>query len=158
MKYNKLQSAMEYLMTYGWAILILAIAAGVLFSLGVFTPGSAASQICQLEAGFSCANYYMVQNGLLLVNIVQTTTIPINITSIGCNTNQSAISTNSVVPQAYLPIGGNRTLTVQCYSGATAFSGTVSQLYNGYLEVNYTDVTTGFPEVIYGNVAVKIAK
>ena len=32
----KLQSAMEYLMTYGWAILIIAVVLSVLFQLGVF--------------------------------------------------------------------------------------------------------------------------
>ena len=32
----KSQSAMEYLMTYGWAILIIAVVLGALFSLGVF--------------------------------------------------------------------------------------------------------------------------
>ena len=32
----KLQSAMEYLMTYGWAILILAVALSVIFTLGFF--------------------------------------------------------------------------------------------------------------------------
>jgi len=35
-----LQSAMEYLMTYGWAILILAIVLGALFQLGVFNASS----------------------------------------------------------------------------------------------------------------------
>ena len=34
----KSQSAMEYLMTYGWAILIIAIVLAALFSLGVFSP------------------------------------------------------------------------------------------------------------------------
>ncbi|MGC8629333.1 MAG: LamG-like jellyroll fold domain-containing protein, partial [Candidatus Micrarchaeia archaeon] len=33
----KLQSAMEYLMTYGWAILIIAVVLGALFQLGVFS-------------------------------------------------------------------------------------------------------------------------
>ena len=32
----KSQSAMEYLMTYGWAILIIAVVLGALYSLGVF--------------------------------------------------------------------------------------------------------------------------
>ncbi len=32
----KLQSAVEYLMTYGWAILIIAVVLGALFSLGIF--------------------------------------------------------------------------------------------------------------------------
>ncbi|MBU1135276.1 MAG: hypothetical protein V1693_04530 [Nanoarchaeota archaeon] len=32
------QAAMEYLMTYGWAILIVIIVAAALFALGVFNP------------------------------------------------------------------------------------------------------------------------
>jgi len=35
---SKAQSAMEYLMTYGWAILIIAVVLGALFQLGVFNP------------------------------------------------------------------------------------------------------------------------
>ena len=34
----RLQSAMEYLMTYGWAILIIAVVLAALFELGVFNP------------------------------------------------------------------------------------------------------------------------
>ncbi|MDE1855812.1 MAG: LamG domain-containing protein [Candidatus Micrarchaeota archaeon] len=34
------QSAMEYLMTYGWAILIVAVALAALYQLGVFNPAS----------------------------------------------------------------------------------------------------------------------
>jgi len=34
----KAQSAMEYLMTYGWAILIISIVLAALFQLGVFNP------------------------------------------------------------------------------------------------------------------------
>ena len=38
LKTSKSQSAMEYLMTYGWAILIIAIVMVAMFSLGVFNP------------------------------------------------------------------------------------------------------------------------
>ena len=34
------QSAMEYLMTYGWAILIIAVVLAALFGLGVFNLSS----------------------------------------------------------------------------------------------------------------------
>ncbi len=37
---RKSQSAMEYLMTYGWAILIIAVILGVLFQLGVFSSSN----------------------------------------------------------------------------------------------------------------------
>jgi len=36
----KAQSAMEYLMTYGWAILIIAVVLGALFQLGVFNANN----------------------------------------------------------------------------------------------------------------------
>ncbi len=47
------QSAMEYLMTYGWAILVIAVVLGILFQLGVFntanlTPKAKAGQ-CQVQ-------------------------------------------------------------------------------------------------------------
>ncbi len=38
--HKKSQSAMEYLMTYGWAILIIAVVLGALFQLGVFNAGT----------------------------------------------------------------------------------------------------------------------
>ncbi len=37
---HRLQSAMEYLMTYGWAILVIAVVLGVLYSLGIFSPSN----------------------------------------------------------------------------------------------------------------------
>ncbi len=39
-QYKKIQSAMEYLMTYGWAILVIAVVLGVLYSLGIFSPSN----------------------------------------------------------------------------------------------------------------------
>ncbi len=47
------QSAMEYLMTYGWAILVIAVILGVLFQLGVFGSASLAPKAkagqCQVQ-------------------------------------------------------------------------------------------------------------
>ncbi|MGC8629322.1 MAG: LamG domain-containing protein [Candidatus Micrarchaeia archaeon] len=96
-EYRKAQSAMEYLMTYGWAILIIAVVLGALFQLGVFssnnfepkaTPGSCdvfrsaatgASQVVSLEgmcggelpeytAQFGGAGYIQFGTPISLVN------------------------------------------------------------------------------------------
>ncbi|MBU5690028.1 MAG: hypothetical protein QXM68_02385 [Candidatus Aenigmatarchaeota archaeon] len=37
---RKAQSAMEYLMTYGWAIIILVVVVGALYVMGVFKTGT----------------------------------------------------------------------------------------------------------------------
>ncbi len=43
--HSKAQSAMEYLMTYGWAILIIAVVLGALFQLGVFNTSNFAPRV-----------------------------------------------------------------------------------------------------------------
>ncbi|HVC58103.1 MAG TPA: LamG-like jellyroll fold domain-containing protein [Candidatus Acidoferrales bacterium] len=40
MRQAKAQSAMEYLMTYGWAILVIAVVLAVMFSLGLFNANT----------------------------------------------------------------------------------------------------------------------
>jgi hypothetical protein len=53
---RKAQSAMEYLMTYGWAILIIAVVLGALFSLGVFSSGALLGTSCIALSGYLCSN------------------------------------------------------------------------------------------------------
>lgn len=154
----RLQSAMEYLMTYGWAILILAVVLAALFLLGVFNPSQYANEVCSFQSGFSCTSYYMNPNGLFIMNIIPETSTPINVTAVGCNQNSTAVTTTSIVPQIYLPIDTNVTLSVQCDIGTAAYSGAVGQVFTGYLELNYTDVSTGFPNLIHGYTDVKVGR
>ena len=42
-KSKRSQSALEYMMTYGWAILIIVIVAVILYSMGIFNPSSSVS-------------------------------------------------------------------------------------------------------------------
>ncbi len=58
------QSAMEYLMTYGWAILIIAVVLAALFELGVFNGSNLAPQGCIAQAGFTCTNFVYTSNAI----------------------------------------------------------------------------------------------
>ena len=49
-KTKRSQSALEYMMTYGWAILIIVIVAVILYSMGIFNPSSS---ITFTSSGFS---------------------------------------------------------------------------------------------------------
>jgi hypothetical protein len=55
-KRSKLQSAMEYLMTYGWSILIIAIVMVALFTLGVFGNTGGLGTSCIAAPGYLCQN------------------------------------------------------------------------------------------------------
>lgn len=152
----KAQSAIEYLTTYGWAILVMAVILSALFVLGVFNPGSFAGQECLLQAGFSCLNIYMSPNGLLDINLMQATQSPIKITAIGCSTNATVATMQAPNPptnSVYLSIGANYTFSIQCYTqNNIPVSLSPGSLFSGYLIINYTSTTTGFPSTLTGRV------
>ena len=55
---RKGQSALEYLVTYGWAILAIVIIAAVLFALGIFDPNRfSGSKQCGGYASLACIDY-----------------------------------------------------------------------------------------------------
>jgi hypothetical protein len=71
---RKAQSAMEYLMTYGWAILIIAVVLGALFSLGVFNGNSILGTSCVAATGYLCQSpLYSHTTGFISVTLGQTT-------------------------------------------------------------------------------------
>jgi hypothetical protein len=73
MKKFGLQSAMEYLMTYGWAILIIAIVMVALFSLGIF-GGTPLGTTCLPVSGFVCSGLVLNHvNGYVSFTFGQTT-------------------------------------------------------------------------------------
>ncbi len=65
MRSLKAQSAMEYLMTYGWAILIIAIVLVALFELGIF-GGSSLPTACTGQSGFVCQNPVFANSNLVI--------------------------------------------------------------------------------------------
>ena len=67
------QSAMEYLMTYGWAILIIAVVLGALFSLGIFNTASLVGTSCIALSGYYCASPVLSTSGVLTLTIGQAT-------------------------------------------------------------------------------------
>ncbi|MEK6885114.1 MAG: hypothetical protein AABY22_36115 [Nanoarchaeota archaeon] len=51
------QAAMEFLMTYGWAILVVLIAIGALAYFGVLNPGRFLPRSCTLMPGLECSEF-----------------------------------------------------------------------------------------------------
>ncbi|MBU1111466.1 MAG: hypothetical protein ABIG93_04065 [archaeon] len=54
---KKGQAAMEFLMTYGWAILVVLIAIGALAYFGVLNPSKFLPSSCTLAPGLSCDEF-----------------------------------------------------------------------------------------------------
>jgi len=52
--FKRAQAAMEFLMTYGWAILVVLAAIGALAYFGVLSPGNLLPHKCEFSAGLDC--------------------------------------------------------------------------------------------------------
>lgn len=158
---QKAQSAMEYLITYGWAIIIIGVTLAALYALGLFSPAAFTANQCIFPADFGCLSGFLYANGSLTVNFEQSTISAINITAAGCNTG-GTISDMIAFAPIYVPIGGNVTLpppgsanALVCYSNSTKFISQPGTLYRGYLIVNYTNLQTGFQHVLVGKLVEK---
>jgi len=54
---RKSQAAMEFLMTYGWAILVVLVAIGALAYFGVLSPDKFLPNRCTLPSGLACVDH-----------------------------------------------------------------------------------------------------
>src|SRR5271157_2282024 len=95
----KAQSAMEYLTTYGWAILILTLVLVVIWQLKLLNPTSFAPNTCVFPASFGCLSTSIAAStGYLTINLEQALQTPVNITAIGCNDAGTVTNMQSHTP------------------------------------------------------------
>ena len=87
---KKAQAAMEFLMTYGWAILVVLAAIGALAYFGVLSPDRFLPSKCVITGGFSCTEYKITATGIQMKvqnNLgVDATNVSINVTGRDPNT------------------------------------------------------------------------
>jgi YVTN family beta-propeller protein len=130
------QSATEYLMTYGWAIVAVAVALGVLYSLGVFGLGGSSSATgCTVISGFTCSKPVLFSSGILTLGFGQIGATK-NISATGCTQNATA-PTNWLSTGATFQSGQISNLTFSC-QGVQSTGGTLGQIYSGTLWIQYT--------------------
>jgi hypothetical protein len=151
----KAQSALEYLTTYSWAILLLAVVMASLFMLGVFSPAKSLPSGCYLPF-FSCINVVMSSTGGLFLNIFQSGQSDVIITSIRCSADST--STGNFVPINQLVVhrNSNATAYIQCYSQGKTYSSPVGSTFLGYLTINYTNADTGMYSSATGQVVATV--
>lgn len=80
MESRKGQSAMEYLMTYGWAILIVIVVVAALYALGVFQVGGRGVICSPCFSSFAFVDYsagtLLVRNGPHEINTISVSAVP----------------------------------------------------------------------------------
>ncbi len=79
---KKSQSALEYMMTYGWAILIIVIVAAVLYSLGIFNPSASIFASVNGFGGLGSVTASCISNYGLVLKLGDALGVPLNISTV----------------------------------------------------------------------------
>ncbi|MBI4021546.1 MAG: hypothetical protein HY369_04850 [Candidatus Aenigmarchaeota archaeon] len=138
---RKGQSAMEYLMTYGWAILIVIIVAAVLFSLGVFDPATYTTTAAVGFSGFNVPSggFQLSSGGTLTVQMTNGVGATIRIAGAEAVVGATkASNTSAINGQQNVAPGDTITITIPSLGTKTAGSA-----YTADVKINFTNINTG---------------
>lgn len=127
------QSAMEFLMTYGWAILIMLVVLAVLFYVGVMNPSTVSPNSINLPPGFSAYDYSIDNDGYLILDVGQSVSTFIDVSGLACAKRDISDNPNNVnvrIRSAQHAVVSNGS-TIYCEE---AVSG---EFYKGYLYLWY---------------------
>ncbi|MEW6528540.1 MAG: hypothetical protein AB1391_01480 [Candidatus Micrarchaeota archaeon] len=140
---KKGQAAIEYLMTYGWAILIIAI---VLVALYMLTQPQTTVRACEMEIGFTCNNplpqiYYdkSIKKDNISIKLYNNKGRDINVSKVLCTTTQPAeveVSHASLVDNT-IRTGESVVFDTVCKKGANDLSIPARQQFAGYFIIWY---------------------
>ena len=139
---RKSQAALEFLMTYGWAILVVLVAVGALAYFGVLNPDKFLPSVCTLQSGITCVDRKVEAaagaGGVGLVTVRLTNSLGYDVDTISVKAGNcgnypgSAGSTGSFT----LANGISQTYTIPCTAAIT------SSKYSQQLNVSYRNIDT----------------
>ena len=105
--FKKAQAAMEFLMTYGWAILVVLVAIGALAYFGVLNPDKMLPEKCIISSGSGLfCDSFSVTSSAVSLKIKNSLAEPINITHITLGAAPCDNATNvEIAADGYAIIG-----------------------------------------------------
>ena len=143
---RKSQAAMEFLLTYGWAILVVLVAIGALSYFGVLSPDRLLPSKCILPSGIACTDFKVDGGAAQTVTIVlrnglgfDTTGVVLAVTS--CTGSPAAITLANGAQQSIADT------TCALVSGSR---------FSGDVNVTYTNADTSISHKVQGSITARV--
>ena len=144
MNNRKGQAALEFLMTYGWAILVVLVAIGALAFFGVLSPDKFLPAKCTLQPGLACVDHKVTAEAVTVV-VKNGYGSDITVTDVqveGCGSN--------VAPTGNLANGGQEEYVITCDAPI------IGSKFSGALNVSYSNLDSGLDRKNTGNIVAKV--
>ena len=138
---RKSQAAMEFLMTYGWAILVVLVAIGALAYFGVLSPDRFLPSKCTLPAGLACTDFQIdapATINIVLRNGMGFDATSMSVTAGGCTTADTTPATIANGEQQQYAV--------------TGCALTAGSKYSGDVNVTYTNADSTLVHVVQGTI------
>ena len=146
---KKAQAGLDFLMTYGWALLLIVLVVGALFALGIFDIGSFTGSRASGFSQMGVVGWSMAPNGTLFMKFRNQVGAPVNITAVN-----STFGSNTVHYSTPFNIANGQqsgVINVGSLGGQTTGSS-----YTIAVRVTYTDLNTGFNYTDAGTLTGKV--
>jgi len=140
---RKGQAALEFLMTYGWAILVVLAAIAALAYFGVLSPDRFLPEKCTLPSGLACLDFKADATGLTLM--IQNS-FGFDMNTVVVNVNGTGCSADATGPTSLIN-GEKGTFAVACTPPPGKFKGT--------LTVSFVNQETGLAHTKIGEIIAK---
>ena len=141
---KKSQAAMEFLMTYGWAILVVLAAIAALAYFGVLSPEKFLPEKCVLQPGIACISHKVEPTKVtLVISNGLGRTITINSITVGSCSGAFSTTMLSGVDNTFV-IGG------ACSNGAQ------KEKFKGDITLAYTEKDTNLTKTAFGAINTKV--
>ena len=155
---RKAQAALEFLMTYGWAILVVLVSIGALAYFGVLSPEKFLPAKCILQSGITCLDHKATGSG---INPGVTLYLQ---NSLGYDIDQLIVGAGGCGSYNYAgaPPGtvGSTGATILVNSGQGTFfipcTFTSTSKYSGQLNVSYRIIETTISHNNVGSIVTRI--
>ncbi len=146
------QTALEFLTTYGWAILIVTIMIGALAYYGVINPKNLIQERCISSPEFQCMDHVLYSNGTF--NLILRVNVPEGVKDVAVycddgNGHTASASSTDVV-------NNDEKILITCDLEDAQYIPKDVQKIN--VELNYTKVGGAFPHTIFIETINKVIK
>ena len=155
---RKAQAALEFIMTYGWAILVVLVAVGALAYFGVLSPDRFLPNKCTLQSGIACLDF-LVEDATGVVGPDQFGRVTLSLTnSLGYDLSLVSVDVGNCGDTSAAPISmsnGDRTqFVISCVAGQVITAGTSK--FNQYVNLSYTVTDTGIAHHNIGQITARV--
>lgn len=139
----KSQAAIEFITTYGWAIMVVMVAIGALAYFGMLSPDKFVPRSCNLPPGLACMDHEARSFKPFTAAEI----------SLGYDITNVTLTASGCVGASGQPIfhnGEQRTFTPNLRSFA------VGEKYRGVVNITYTNAETGITHKLMSSISTKV--